>query len=80
MKDNFGRNIDYLRVSVTQRCNLNCVYCGKQDCEKKDNELLPYLQDDDALLARVEQIILKKPAGHAFGSETTTHGLNKTGG
>lgn len=23
-----GRNINYLRVSVTQRCNLNCVYCG----------------------------------------------------
>ena len=43
-------------------------------------ELLPYLQDDDALLAHVERIILKKPAGHAFGSETTTHGLNKTGG
>lgn len=39
MKDSFGREIDYLRVSVTQRCNLNCVYCGKEDCEKKDSEL-----------------------------------------
>ncbi|MCR4615135.1 MAG: GTP 3',8-cyclase MoaA [Clostridiales bacterium] len=28
MKDNFGREINYLRVSVTQRCNLNCLYCG----------------------------------------------------
>jgi cyclic pyranopterin phosphate synthase len=25
--DNFGRNIDYLRVSVTDRCNLRCIYC-----------------------------------------------------
>ncbi len=25
--DKFGRNIDYLRVSVTDRCNLRCVYC-----------------------------------------------------
>jgi len=25
--DSFGRVIDYLRVSVTDRCNLRCVYC-----------------------------------------------------
>ncbi len=41
MKDNFGREISYLRVSVTQRCNLNCVYCGKIECAKKDSELSP---------------------------------------
>lgn len=41
MKDNFGREITYLRVSVTQRCNLNCVYCGKEDCAKKGEELSP---------------------------------------
>ena len=27
MFDSFGRNIHYLRVSVTDRCNLRCVYC-----------------------------------------------------
>lgn len=27
MKDIYGRKIDYLRVSVTDRCNLKCVYC-----------------------------------------------------
>jgi cyclic pyranopterin phosphate synthase len=27
MRDCFGRNIDYLRISVTDRCNLRCVYC-----------------------------------------------------
>lgn len=27
MTDCFGRNIDYLRVSVTDRCNLRCRYC-----------------------------------------------------
>ncbi|MGQ0644758.1 MAG: GTP 3',8-cyclase MoaA [Elusimicrobiota bacterium] len=25
--DGFGRKIDYLRLSVTDRCNLRCVYC-----------------------------------------------------
>jgi len=27
MKDEFGRSIEYLRVSVTDRCNLRCHYC-----------------------------------------------------
>lgn len=27
MRDGFGRTIDYLRLSVTDRCNLRCVYC-----------------------------------------------------
>jgi predicted DNA-binding helix-hairpin-helix protein len=25
--DSWGRNIDYVRVSVTDRCNLRCSYC-----------------------------------------------------
>ena len=27
MRDQFGRNINYLRLSVTDRCNLRCRYC-----------------------------------------------------
>ncbi len=27
MKDGFGRKIDYLRLSVTDRCDLRCTYC-----------------------------------------------------
>lgn len=27
MKDNFGREIDYMRISLTQDCNLHCAYC-----------------------------------------------------
>ena len=27
MKDGFGRTIDYLRISLTDKCNLRCVYC-----------------------------------------------------
>ncbi len=27
MKDSFGRRVEYLRVSVTDKCNLRCVYC-----------------------------------------------------
>lgn len=27
MRDRFGREIDYLRISVTDLCNLRCAYC-----------------------------------------------------
>lgn len=27
MNDGFGRAIDYLRISITDRCNLRCIYC-----------------------------------------------------
>ena len=27
MIDQFGRTIEYLRISVTDKCNLRCVYC-----------------------------------------------------
>lgn len=37
MKDNFNRKINYMRVSVTDRCNLRCFYCQPQ----KDFAFLP---------------------------------------
>lgn len=29
--DRYGRNINYLRISLTDRCNLRCVYCMPED-------------------------------------------------
>ena len=31
MVDQYGRLIDYLRISVTDRCNLRCVYCMPEE-------------------------------------------------
>jgi len=40
LKDNFFRVIDYLRLSITDRCNLRCVYCmpaeGVEHARHKD--------------------------------------------
>jgi GTP 3',8-cyclase len=44
MIDGFGRRIEYLRISVTDKCNLRCVYCMPlhgMDWLKKD-KLLSY--------------------------------------
>lgn len=31
MIDGIGRKIDYIRISITDRCNLRCVYCMPED-------------------------------------------------
>ncbi|MBI3724354.1 GTP 3',8-cyclase MoaA [bacterium] len=31
LEDQYGRRIRYIRVSITDRCNLKCVYCTSQD-------------------------------------------------
>jgi cyclic pyranopterin phosphate synthase len=42
--DSFGRNINYLRISVTDRCNLRCVYCMPPEGvpQMSHNEILSY--------------------------------------
>jgi cyclic pyranopterin phosphate synthase len=31
LKDTFGRKIDYLRLSITDRCDFRCIYCMAED-------------------------------------------------
>ena len=51
MIDQFGRSVEYLRISITDKCNLRCVYCMPL-------EGLPWLQRDELLsYEEIEQII-----------------------
>lgn len=34
MKDSLGRTIEYMRVSITDRCDLRCKYCMPDGCDK----------------------------------------------
>ena len=46
--DPFGRTVDYLRVSVTDRCDFRCTYCMAEDMQflpKKDILSLEELED-----------------------------------
>lgn len=45
--DRFGRNINYLRISLTDRCNLRCVYCMPEDMTFRPRAEL--LQDDEIM-------------------------------
>ncbi len=44
MYDSFKRNIDYLRISVTDRCNLRCLYCMPEEgiCRSNASDLLSF--------------------------------------
>ena len=42
MKDSYGRTITYLRLSVTELCNLRCRYCMPEEgiCQKRHEDML----------------------------------------
>ena len=46
MKDRFGREIEYLRISVTQSCNLKCIYCSP-DGTRKGNDCASRLTPEE---------------------------------
>ena len=52
MTDRFGRNISYLRISVTELCNLRCRYCMPEEgvCKKQHEEMLR----EDEMIQAVE--------------------------
>jgi cyclic pyranopterin phosphate synthase len=47
VNDSYGRSIHYLRISLTDRCNLRCVYCMPADMQFAPQSYL--LQDDELL-------------------------------
>jgi cyclic pyranopterin phosphate synthase len=47
-QDRFGRFIHYMRISLTDHCNLRCVYCMPEDMTFRPNADL--MQDDEILL------------------------------
>ena len=51
MIDQYGRTIDYLRLSVTDLCNYRCQYCMPADgiCNKKRHEEM--LTEDEMVMA-----------------------------
>ncbi len=46
--DRFGRKIHYLQISLTDHCNLRCIYCMPEDMTFRPNAAM--LQDDEILL------------------------------
>jgi GTP 3',8-cyclase len=56
MRDGFGRRVEYLRISVTDKCNLRCVYCMPE-------RGLPWLPRADILTYEETASIVRTLAG-----------------
>jgi cyclic pyranopterin phosphate synthase len=54
--DRFGRRINYLRISLTDRCNLRCIYCMPPEGERKlrHKDILRYEE-----ILRIARITIK---------------------
>ena len=61
MIDEYGREISYLRLSVTELCNLRCRYCMPEDgvCKKRHEDMLTREEMLDAVKAAAELGIRK---------------------
>ena len=46
--DRFGRKIHYLRISLTDHCNMRCIYCMPEDMTFRPRAEM--MQDDEVLL------------------------------
>ncbi len=61
MLDKKGRNIDYLRVSLTDRCNLRCIYCMPEGgVEKKCHEDILRFEEVEKIITACGALGIKK--------------------
>lgn len=49
MKDSLGRTIDYMRISITDRCNLRCKYCMPDGVECLSRREILSLEEIEAI-------------------------------
>ena len=60
MIDPFGRSISYLRVSVTDRCDLRCVYCMAEEMEFLPRDEVLSLEELDRLCGAFIRLGVRK--------------------
>jgi cyclic pyranopterin phosphate synthase len=67
MQDQFGRRIDYLRISVTDKCNLRCTYCMPV-------EGLEWIDRDEFLTYEEIASVVRQMAGQGLSRVRVTGG------
>ena len=70
-QDAFGRHIHYLRVSLTDKCNLRCVYCMPEQMIFRPNEEM--LSEDEFITVLQAASALGFDKFRLTGGEPTVH-------
>ncbi|HHV64087.1 MAG TPA: GTP 3',8-cyclase MoaA [Peptococcaceae bacterium] len=61
MLDSYGRRINYLRVSVTDRCNLRCAYCmPAEGIEKREHRDILSLEEVENIVRAAVRLGIEK--------------------
>ena len=60
MKDGFGREIDYMRISITDRCNLRCRYCMPEGISWVPMEEILTFEEIEAVVKEAATLGIKK--------------------
>jgi len=58
--DRFGRKIDYLRISITDRCDFRCVYCMAEEMTFLPRAQILTLEEIETIAAAFTELGVKK--------------------
>lgn len=59
MKDRLGREIDYVRISLTDRCNFNCVYCAAGSVLRIPKEMMMSFEEIELVVKVMSELGIK---------------------
>ncbi len=60
MQDTYGRKVDYMRVSITDRCNLRCRYCMPEGISRVPMEEILTLEEIAAVCTQAAGLGIRK--------------------
>lgn len=77
MLDKYGRAIDYLRVSLTDRCNLRCIYCMPEEgVQKKSHDDIMRFEDVFKVVSACASLGIRK-VRYTGGEPLILKGIDK---
>ncbi|MCB1758258.1 MAG: GTP 3',8-cyclase MoaA [Gammaproteobacteria bacterium] len=74
--DRFGRSVNYLRISVTDRCDLRCVYCMAEDVKFVPRSQLLTLEEIERIARAFVELGVRKiriTGGEPLTRSNVTH-------
>lgn len=60
LTDSFGRIHEYLRISVTDRCNLKCVYCMPEEISNANSEKIMSVSEIRSIAGKFTELGINK--------------------
>lgn len=60
MKDSFERNINYMRISITDRCNLRCKYCMPEGIDLLPMERILTLEEIETVVRAAVRLGIRR--------------------